>query len=118
MGLLKGAQLRSVPPASFVRQSTEHRPEVLFGVPRTLSAVPDAYLCSLAGGIVGGAPVRGFLRERLERTRLWVGYGQTECSPGATLGRPGEWERDDFLGRPLGCEVMLGPPDEDGGRSC
>ena len=32
-----------------------------------------------------------------------------------TLGSPGEWERDDFLGRPLGCEVMLASPDDDGG---
>jgi long-subunit acyl-CoA synthetase (AMP-forming) len=116
MGLLKGAQLRSVPPASFVENVIEHRPEVLFAVPRTVSAVPDAVLASLTGGIVGGAPIRGSLRVRLERTRLRVGYGQTECSPGATLGSPGEWEHDDFLGRPLGCEVALGPPDEDGGR--
>ena len=116
MGLLKGAQLRSVPPASFVQAITEHRPDVLFAVPRTLSTVPDALLSSLAGGIVGGAPIRGSLRVRLERTRLRVGYGQTECSPGATLGNPGEWESDDFLGRPLGCEVKLAPPDEDGGR--
>ncbi len=116
MGLLEGAQLRSVPPASFVQTITEHPPEVLFGVPRTVSAVPDATLSSLAGGIVGGAPIRGSLRVRLERTRLRVGYGQTECSPGVTLGRPGEWEQDDFLGRPLGFEVMLGPPDEEGGR--
>jgi long-subunit acyl-CoA synthetase (AMP-forming) len=116
MGLLKGAQLRSVPPASFVQTITEHPPEILFGVPRTVSTVPDAILSSLTGGIVGGAPVRGSLRVRLQRTRLRVGYGQTECSPGATLGSPGEWEHDDFLGRPLGCEVRLGPPDEDGGR--
>jgi len=38
-----------------------------------------------------------------------VGYGQTECSPGAALGNAGEWEHDDFLGRPLGCEVVLRP---------
>jgi len=116
MGLLKGAQLRSVPPASFVQTITEHPPEFLFGVPRTVSTVPDAILSSLTGGIVGGAPVRGSLRVRLQRTRLRVGYGQTECSPGATLGHPGEWEHDDFLGRPLGCEVTLGPPDEEGAR--
>jgi long-subunit acyl-CoA synthetase (AMP-forming) len=116
MGLLKGAQLRSVPPASFLQTITQHPPEVLFGVPRIVSALPDSILSSLTGGIVGGAPIRGSLRVRLQRTRLRVGYGQTECSPGATLGSPGEWEHDDFLGRPLGCEVMLGPPDEDGGR--
>ena len=116
MGLLKGAQLRSVPPASFVQTLIEHPPEILFAVPRTVSAVPDSILSSLTGGIVGGAPIRGSLRVRLLRTRLRVGYGQTECSPGVTLGSPREWEQDDFLGRPLGCEVVLGPPDEDGGR--
>ena len=116
MGLLKGARLHSVPPDAFVDGITRHRPELLFGVPRLVSAVPDAVLSSLAGGIVGGAPIRGSLRVRLERTRLRVGYGQTECSPGATLGRPGEWEHDDFLGRPVGCEIALGSPDEEGGR--
>jgi long-chain acyl-CoA synthetase len=116
MGLLKGARLRSVPPALFVEELTEDRPEFLFGVPRTVSAVPDALLTSLSGGIVGGAPIRGVLRARLERTRLRVGYGQTECSPGVALGEPGEWARDDFLGRPLGCEVVLGPPDAAGGQ--
>ena len=116
MGLLKGARLRSVPPAAFVEKVTEDRPEFLFGVPRTVSAVPDGVLTSLTGGIVGGAPIRGLLRARLQRTRLRVGYGLTECSPGVTLGEPGEWERDDFLGRPLGCEVVLGPPDAAGGQ--
>lgn len=116
MGLLKGAWLRSVPPDAFVEASSRDRAELLFGVPRIVSAVPDGVLRSLAGGIVGGAPIRGSLRVRLQRTRLRVGYGQTECSPGATLGRAGEWDRDDFLGRPLGCEVALGPPDGEGGR--
>lgn len=115
MGVLNGARLRSVPPGSFNEALTGDRPEVLFGVPRTVSAIPDQVLTSLRGGIIGGAPVRGLLRERLKRTRLCVGYGQTECSPGVTLGRPGEWERDDFLGRPLGCEVKLGVPDHEGG---
>lgn len=61
MGLLKGAQLRSVPAAFFVQTITEHRPDVLFGVPRTVSTVPDDVLFSLRGGIVGGAPIRGSL---------------------------------------------------------
>jgi acyl-CoA synthetase (AMP-forming)/AMP-acid ligase II len=98
MGLLKGAQLRSVPPAALEESLVEHRAEILFAVPRTVSALSDRGLFSLAGGIVGGAPVRGRLRTRLERTRLRVGYGQTECSPGVTLGEPGEYGRDDFLG--------------------
>ena len=59
------------------------------------------------GGIVGGAPVRGAVRRHLQGTHLRVGYGQTECGPGVTLGEAGEWEWDDFLGRPWGCEVAL-----------
>ena len=54
-------------------------------------------------------------RSRLQATRLRVGYGQTECSPGVSLGEPGEWNYDDFLGRPIGCEVRLGTEDESGG---
>jgi long-subunit acyl-CoA synthetase (AMP-forming) len=116
MGLLKGARLDSVPAAAFVERVSEDRPEFLFGVPRSVSALPDAVLTSLSGGIVGGAPIRGVFRARLRHSRLRVGYGQTECSPGVTLGEPGEWERDDFLGQPLGCEVVLGPPDAAGGQ--
>ncbi len=63
-----------------------------------------ALLRSLAGGLIGGAPVRGRLAEQLATTRLRVGYGQTEAAPGVCLGAPGEW-RDGILGRPLGCEV-------------
>lgn len=69
-----------------------------------LASVP---LKHLRGGIVGGAPVRGAVRRQLQGTSLRIGYGQTECGPGATLGEAGEWELDDFLGRPLGCEVVL-----------
>jgi long-subunit acyl-CoA synthetase (AMP-forming) len=114
MGLLKGAQLHSVPPASFAGHGASTGGPLRRAANRVRRA--RCLLSSLAGGIVGGAPIRGSLRVRLERTRLRVGYGQTECSPGVTLGRPGEWELDDFLGRPLGCEVMLGQPDEEGGR--
>lgn len=116
MALLNEGALRSVSAASLLDEVTEHPPDVLFGVPRTVAALPDAVLGSLATGIVGGAPVRGQLRERLKRTRLRVGYGQTECSPGVSLGQSGEWERDDFLGRPVGCEVKLGEPDSEGAR--
>ena len=116
MGLLNGAQLRSVPRASLEQSLVEQGAEIFFGVPRTVSALSDRGLRSLAGGIVGGAPVRGLLRTRLERTQLRVGYGQTECSPGVTLGEAGEHGRDDFLGRALGCEVVLAPADDEGGR--
>jgi long-subunit acyl-CoA synthetase (AMP-forming) len=50
--------------------------------------------------------VDGDLAAALATTRLRVGYGQTEASPGVALGAPGEW-RAGILGRPLGCEVRV-----------
>ena len=70
----------------------------------------DALLDLFAGGIVGGAAVHAPLAARLARTRLRVGYGQTEAGPGITFGEPGEW-RPRWLGRALGCEVRR---DDDG----
>jgi long-subunit acyl-CoA synthetase (AMP-forming) len=65
-----------------------------------------ALLGGLRGGVVGGAPADAALAAALAGTRLRVGYGQTEASPGITLGDPGAW-RAGALGRPLGCEVRL-----------
>lgn len=75
---------------------------------RRLVARPDgmALLARLRGGVIGGAPVDGALAETLRRTRLRVGYGQTEAGPGITLGEPGEW-RAGILGRPVGCDVRI-----------
>jgi long-subunit acyl-CoA synthetase (AMP-forming) len=56
--------------------------------------------------VVGGAPADAALAAVLAGTRLRAGYGQTEASPGITLGDPGAW-RAGALGRPLGCEVRL-----------
>ncbi len=67
-------------------------------------------LCSLSGGIVGGAPVSGSLAQLLSGTSLRAGYGQTEASPGITLGPPGHWAAN-YLGQPLGCEIHI---DDDG----
>ena len=61
-------------------------------------------LCSLEGGIVGGAPVRGSLAQVLAGTSLRAGYGQTEASPGIALGAPGHWSAN-YLGQPVGCDV-------------
>ncbi len=63
-------------------------------------------LRGVRGGVVGGAPVSAALAELLRATRLRVGYGQTEASPGVTLGEPGEWS-ERFLGRAVGCEVCI-----------
>jgi acyl-CoA synthetase (AMP-forming)/AMP-acid ligase II len=70
----------------------------------------SALLDRLRGGIVGGAPVQAPLAARLARTRLRVGYGQTEAAPGICFGEAGEW-RPRWLGRALGCAVRR---DDDG----
>jgi long-subunit acyl-CoA synthetase (AMP-forming) len=73
-----------------------------------LSAHRDgqALLEQLAGGLVGGAPIDALLAASLSSTRLRVGYGQTEASPGIMLGEPGEF-RALLLGRPVGCSVRI-----------
>ncbi len=83
----------------------------------TVPAVAEAALATdrggewfgrLEGGIVGGSAIGPELAAALTRDapRLRVGYGQTECSPGVTLGEPGVF-RPGGLGRPVGCEVRL-----------
>ncbi|GAB4462296.1 MAG: class I adenylate-forming enzyme family protein [Armatimonadaceae bacterium] len=85
-------------------------------VPLTLKrllSVPGGaeFVQSLQGGIVGGAPVDAELAQFLATTRLRAGYGQTEASPGITLGNAGEWHGGHYLGHPLGCETRV---DDDG----
>ena len=63
-------------------------------------------LFSLKGGVVGGAPISNKLAAFLKQTRLRTGYGQTEASPGISLGNPGQWVPN-FLGNPIGCEVRI-----------
>ncbi len=65
-----------------------------------------AFLRNLQGGVIGGAPVNGELAAFLRTTRLRVGYGQTEASPGITLGEPGVWQ-EHYLGQALGCETRM-----------
>ena len=67
------------------------------------------FLRGLSGGIVGGAPVDENLAAFLSQTNLRVGYGQTEASPGITLGGPGHWPGAGYLGTPLGCETRIDP---------
>ncbi len=67
-------------------------------------------LRDLEGGLIGGAPIDATLATALSNTRLRIGYGQTEASPGIMLGQPGEFHAA-FLGRPIGCEVRI---DDDG----
>jgi acyl-CoA synthetase (AMP-forming)/AMP-acid ligase II len=83
----------------------------LFAVPLTVRRLTEApggpeLLRRLQGGVVGGAPADAALAAGLAGTRLRAGYGQTEASPGITLGAPGAWHAG-ALGRPVGCEVRL-----------
>jgi long-subunit acyl-CoA synthetase (AMP-forming) len=60
----------------------------------------------LRGGLLGGAPVCRSLATQLNQTRLRAGYGQTEASPGITLGEPGQWSCG-WIGHPVGCEAQV-----------
>ena len=73
-----------------------------------LVALPEGrdFLRSLQGGVIGGAPVNTELATFLRNTRLRTGYGQTEASPGITLGVPSVWEAG-YLGSALGCETRI-----------
>ena len=93
----------------------EHDITHLNGVPLTFLRLMDIpqgrdFLKGLHGGVVGGAPISAHLAEFLSGTRLRVGYGQTEASPGIALGDVGSFFPG-CLGRPLGCEVRI---DSDG----
>lgn len=66
----------------------------------------EATLRALRGGIIGGAPVDARAASALNATALRVGYGQTEASPGITLGEPGVFAPA-LLGRPIGCDTRL-----------
>ena len=101
--------------ATVVAMANTHAISHLSMVPLTasrLAATADgmALLRSLHGGLVGGAPIDDALALHLTATRLRVGYGQTEASPGIMLGDAGEFSAG-FLGRPVGCEVRI---DSDG----
>ena len=94
---------------------TRERLSHLSAVPLTYRRLAEiegaALLRTLRGGVVGGAPVTPSLAGLLSGTRLRVGYGLTEASPGVSLGQPGAWVPH-ALGRPVGCEVRI---DETGG---
>jgi long-subunit acyl-CoA synthetase (AMP-forming) len=60
----------------------------------------------LKGGVVGGAPVDPELASLLSGSNIRVGYGQTEASPGISMGVAGAFHAGS-LGGPIGCEVRL-----------
>jgi len=114
--LLSGSEIIRDPdggrdPETLVRLRNAWGATHLSAVPLTLQRlldVPDgpALLRELEGGIVGGAPISGPLADELARTRLRVGYGQTEAAPGIALGPRGTWAPH-YLGRPVGCTVEV-----------
>ena len=113
MGITAGASfLRSDPnPEDLHETLVKFRPDQLLTVPSVIHDWARHPTASddwrhLAGGIIGGATVDRSLKEFLLATRLRVGYGLTEASPGISLGEPGEWE-ENLLGAPLGCEVRI-----------
>lgn len=79
------------------------------GVPLLFQKLFEAgiSLSSAGGGIVGGAAISESLASYLRGTRLQVGYGQTEASPGILLGEPGVFSSG-YLGKEVGIAVSLG----------
>jgi len=91
----------------------EHAVTHLSGVPLTFLRLIELrggldLIQSLRGGVVGGAPVSDSLATYLRGTRLRVGYGQTEASPGISLGEVGAFSSG-CMGIPVGCEVRIEP---------
>ncbi len=116
-GLCAGAEIRilggTFDPAVLAEALLLVERPWLFTVPKALSALAasargQTALSRLRGGIVGGAPIDRRLCDLLTEfaVPLRVGYGQTECGPGVTLGEPGVFFPG-YLGRPLGCAVRL-----------
>lgn len=98
-------------PVALLALSATHPVTHLNAVPLVLERLRQTpggteFLEGLRGGLVGGAPVRGSLVQVLARTRLRVGYGQTEASPGVCVGDAGAWH-EATIGRPVGCEVRV-----------
>ena len=103
------ARVRSA--AEIVHAAEAHAVTHLSMVPLTVMRLAAttgglALLRAIKGGLVGGAPIDPSLVPVLRTTRLRVGYGQTEASPGIMMGEPGEF-RPFILGRPLGCDVRI-----------
>lgn len=94
---------------SIFTNSKKYRITHLSSVPLVLERILQrsngkSFLQSLESGIVGGAPISNLLAEHLKNTNLRVGYGQTEASPGISLGDKGVFFPN-YIGHPVGCEV-------------
>lgn len=82
----------------------------LCGVPKTFeqliekNLLPQVKKCS--AGIIGGASISSSLANSLNGSNFFVGYGQTEASPGILLGDRGEfWEA--YLGKEMGVSISV-----------
>lgn len=93
----------------FIAKIKELHSVRLNGVPlhfmRLLEAEPG--LCThFHAGIVGGAPIPKNLATALSGSKLRVGYGQTEASPGICLGEIGQFQQNG-IGYPVGCTIQI-----------
>lgn len=79
---------------------------VPLSIERILDLHKEKFLFQLSGGIIGGAPISKKIADVLMGSNLRVGYGQTEASPGITLGDKGIFYPF-YLGKPLGCDVKI-----------
>jgi acyl-CoA synthetase (AMP-forming)/AMP-acid ligase II len=82
----------------------------LCGVPRTFEGLIErnllAQMIKSASGIIGGASISSSLADSLEGSNFYVGYGQTEASPGVLLGERGEFS-EGYLGKEMGVSVSI-----------
>lgn len=84
---------------------------VPLSIERVLDLQKEEVCFLLGGGIIGGAPISKKIADVLQGSNLRVGYGQTEASPGITLGDKGKFYPF-YLGKPLGCEVRINSDSE------
>lgn len=66
----------------------------------------EDFLLNLQSGIIGGAKIPNRYIPFLRKTKLRVGYGQTEAGPGISIGKEGDWD-ENYVGEIL-CEVSFG----------
>lgn len=100
---------------ALIDQINELQPVHLNAVPwhfeQLRKQTDQKFLNYLNGGIVGGAPIDQKVADFLQGSRIRVGYGQTEASPGISLGKVGQF-KSGILGYPLGCDIKIGPNQE------
>lgn len=119
VGMFSGAEIVRDPAAgrdttALLALAAEVEPTWLNAVPLTIQRLAHesegrALLQALKGGVIGGAPIPEVLVPLLQTTKLRVGYGQTEASPGIALGDPGSFLGHGYLGQARGCETRQEP---------